>query len=553
MAIANSAPPAGISSGIAGLDDILRGGITPNRMYLVEGDPGAGKTTLALQFLIAGAAAGERCLYVTLSETKEEVEAVAESHGWDLTGIDIFEMATNDRTLAPDGELTMFHPSEVELGEATQRMLDAIERVKPSRLVVDSLSELRLVSQNALRYRRQVLAFKHFFSTIDVTALMLDDRTGSANEDGQLQSIAHGVIVLEQLATEFGSERRRLRVTKFRGRAYRGGFHDFLIRTGGLDVFPRLIAAEHRERAEGGMIVSGVPAFDHLLGGGIPLGTSTLLIGPAGTGKSTLAAAFCVAAARAGQRSAAFVFDENIATYKLRSRGLRIGVEQAMAGGLMHAEQIDPAELSPGEFIARVRRAVEGDAATPGARLIVIDSLNGYLNAMPEEKFLTAQMHELLAYLGQMGVATLLTVTQSGMIGNAMKSPVDTTYLADNVVLFRYFEAFGDVRRAVSVVKKRSGPHERSIREMRVDGDHGIVIGEPLREFHGILSGTPTFRGDVRTLLTQGGDATRADAALPDVNPSPDEAIAPAAATAAAVSEIIRPDDKLKPPGEGGR
>lgn len=503
MASVKPATPPAISSGISGLNDILRGGYTPNRMYLVEGDPGAGKTTLAVQYLLAGIAAGETCLYVTLSETKEEVESVSASHGWDVSKIHIFEMATNDRSLAPDGELTMFHPSEVELAEATKRMLDEILRVKPKRLVIDSLSELRLVSQNTLRYRRQVLALKHFFATIDVTVLMLDDRTASANEDGQLQSISHGVIALEQLATEFGAERRRLRVTKFRGLAYRGGYHDFVIRTGGLDVFPRLIAAEHRADPDGGLLTSDVGAFDALLGGGIPAGTSTLMIGPAGTGKSTLASTFCVAAAKRGQRSAVFVFDENLSVYRARSRGLGLGVEQAIASGLMRVEQVDPAELSPGEFVARLRRAVEGEH---GVKLIVVDSLNGYLNAMPEEKYLTAQLHELLAFLGQMGVTTLMTVTQSGMLGNAMRSPVDTTYLADNVVLFRYFEAFGDVRRAVSVVKKRSGPHERSIREFRVDQQHGLQIGEPLREFHGILGGTPTFRGDANILLSRAGE-----------------------------------------------
>jgi circadian clock protein KaiC len=361
-------------------------------------------------------------------------------------------------------------------------------------VVIDSLSELRLVAQSSLRYRRQVLALKQFFGGQDCTVLMLDDCTGDS-ADGQLESIAHGVVKLEQLANQYGAERRRLRVVKMRGVSFRGGYHDFAIRKGGLDVFPRLVASEHHAEFTEADLPSGNAALDALLGGGLPIGTSTLLLGPAGTGKSTIATQFAVAAAQRGQRTALYVFDENIGTFRTRSRKLGIGVEPHLTSGLMSVQQIDPAELSSGEFASIVRRAVDGtDGAGGPARVVVIDSLNGYLNAMPEEKFLTAQMHELLAYLGQQGVVTLMTVTQSGMVGSNMNSPVDTTYLADNVILFRYFEARGRVRRAVSVVKKRSGRHELTIRELRV-GERGIEIGEPLEEFHGVLTGVPNFVG----------------------------------------------------------
>jgi circadian clock protein KaiC len=498
---ANKAP-AVAASGIAGLDDVLRGGFPRDCLFLVSGTPGTGKTTLAMQFLLEGIARGETGLYVTLSETRAEIDKVAISHGWDLSKLHITELVPSEQNLSADSQLTVFNPSELELGETTEALLDAVKSLRPQRLVVDSLSELRLIAQNGLRYRRQVLALKQYFADRDCTVLMLDDRTGGA-EDDHLQSIAHGVVALEQLATQFGAERRRLRVNKMRGVPFRGGYHDFAIRTGGLDVFPRLVASEHLAEFVERDLPSGNTQLDVLLGGGLPAGTSTLLLGPAGTGKSTLASQFAVAAAARGERAAMFVFDENLGTLRSRSRKLGLPLDQALRNGLITLQQIDPAELSSGEFAAIVRRAAEGrDAAGTAAKVIVVDSLNGYLNAMPEEKYLTAQLHELLAFLGQQGVATVLTLTQSGMVGS-MAAPVDTTYLADNVVLFRYFEAKGYVRRALSVVKKRNGQHERAIREFDVNAT-GLVIGEPLTEFQGILTGVPTYVGETGKLLDKG-------------------------------------------------
>jgi len=482
-----------VHCGIEGLDDILRGGFPQECLFLVTGAPGTGKTSLAMQFLLEGVRRGERCLYVTLSESKSEIEKVAQSHGWDLSKIDMLELIPSEHNLSADAQLTVFNPSEVELGETTEAMIAAVNQHRPQRLVLDSLSELRLIAQNALRYRRQVLALKQFFGGHSCTVLMLDDRTGGI-EDDHLQSIAHGVVMLEQLANQYGAERRRLRVTKMRGVPFRGGFHDFAIHRGGLDVYPRLIAAEHFAEFVERDLPSGNAQLDALLGGGLPTGTSTLLLGPAGTGKSTVATQFAISAATQGERAAVFIFDESIATFRSRSRKLGLPVDGLIREHLLSLQQIDPAELSSGEFATIVRRAVEGlDGSGKRAKVIVVDSLNGYLNAMPEEKFLTAQLHELLSYLGQQGVVTLLSVTQSGMVGH-MSSPVDTTYLADNVILFRYFEVTGTVRRAISVVKKRSGHHEKTIRELDMS-PAGILIGEPLTEFHGILTGVPVYAG----------------------------------------------------------
>lgn len=472
-------------TGVPGLDDVLGGGFIPNRLYLIEGDPGAGKTTLALQYLMEGARRGEHCLYITLSETREELAAGAASHGWALNGIEIMQLASEERELDADAQVTMYHPSEVELSETTRSVLEAVQRVNPSRVVFDSLSELRLLAQSSLRYRRQILALKQFFIGRQCTVLLLDDGTAEG-PDVQLQSIAHGVVMLEQLAPAYGAERRRLRVLKLRGSAYRGGYHDFSIVTGGVMVYPRLVAGEHSEQFARSPIRSGVSALDDLMGGGPDRGTSTLLIGPAGSGKSTIAVQYAVAAAARGDHAAIFMFDESVATLVERTRGLGVEFERGLKAGQVKVQQIDPAEMSPGQFAGLVRESVERDKA----KVVVIDSLNGYLNSMPEEQFLTAQLHELLTYLGRQGVTTLMVVAQHGLMGQAMNTPVDTSYLADSVVLLRYFEYAGKVKKAVSVVKKRSGPHEESIREMWFDGQ-GIHLSEPLTRFRGILTGVP--------------------------------------------------------------
>ncbi len=487
-------PGSTVRTGIEALDDILGGGLAPNRVYLIEGDPGSGKTTLALQFLMEGARRGEKVLYVTLSETKIELAGVAASHGWCLDNLDIIELTATSEELEPENQYTMFQPSEVELNETTKAILVEVERLNPTRIVIDSLSEVRLLAQNALRYRRQILALKHFFIGRQCTVLLLDDRTSEVS-DLQLRSIAHGVITLEQLSPEYGAERRRLRVMKFRGKKYRGGYHDFLIDRGGLVVFPRLIAAEHPQRHTRGLLESGIAEFDALVGGGFDLGTSVLLLGPAGVGKSSLAIQYARAAASRGDRAVIFTFDENLQTMLLRMSSLGLDISGEIESGSIAVQQVDPAELSPGQFADIVRRAAEGGEGRPGAKILIIDSLNGYLNAMPEERFLIIQLHELLSYLGHKGVVTFLIVAQHGMLGSSMQTPVDTSYLADSVVLFRYFEAMGEVRQAISVVKKRSGRHERTIREFRMD-DAGIHVGAPLRDFHGVLSGIPTFLGD---------------------------------------------------------
>lgn len=479
-----------IGTGMPELDYILNGGLSPNRIYLVEGTPGAGKTTLALQYLMEGRATGEPVLYITLSETREELEATATSHGWTLEGISVFELVPIERDLELDNQITMFQPSEIELGITTQAIVTEVERLNPARVVIDSLSEVRLLAQSALRFRRQVLALKQYFQGRKCTVLMLDDKT-SEDDDLQLQSIAHGVITLEQLYLEYGAARRRLRITKMRGRPYQGGYHDFNIEHGRTRIFPRLIAADHGLNACEGLLKSGLPEMDELLGGGIELGTSVLLLGPAGVGKSTLGIQYAREAAKNGDRVALFVFDESLATLQRRMRGLGLPLDDAIDSGLMRIQAIDPAELSPGEFADLVRKAVQPPDGSPGARIVLIDSMNGYLNAMPEERFLTIQLHELLTYLGHQGVVTFLVVAQHGMLGSSMQTPLDTSYLADAVILFRYFEFQGEVRQAISVVKKRGGLHERSIREFTLN-ETGLRVGQPLRDFHGILSGVPT-------------------------------------------------------------
>lgn len=499
----NEAARGRVATGIAGLDDVLGGGVTPNRLYLVEGNPGSGKTTLALRCLLEGRRLGENVLYVTLSETKAELIDVAKSHGWSLDGIAVLELVAPESELEPDNQTAMFQPSEVELGVTTKAILVEIERLKPKRVVIDSLSEMRLLAQSPLRYRRQILALKQFFIGRECTVFLLDDLT-SETEDLQLESIAHGVFCLEQLSPVYGAERRRLRITKMRGQKYRGGYHDFCIVTGGLDVFPRLIAGEHDNGQRRGTLKSGNAELDMLLGGGLEYGTSVALLGPAGAGKSTLSLQYARSAATCGERAAVFTFDERVEMILGRMAGLNMDLSEYVASGLVTIQPIDTAELSPGQFAHHVRRAVEGQDGRSAARVVVIDSLTGYLNAMPEERFLTSQLHELLTYLGHKGVVTFLIVAQHGLVGH-MDTPVDTTYLADSVILFRYFEALGEVKQALSVVKKRSGSHERTIRELKLDKD-GIHLGQPLRDFHGVLSGTPTFRGADKSLSGAKGE-----------------------------------------------
>ncbi|MEY9754375.1 ATPase domain-containing protein [Bradyrhizobium yuanmingense] len=483
-----------VSTGSEGLDDILGGGLDPNRMYLYEGRPGTGKTTIALQFLLRGVRDGERVLYISLSETKRELTLVAQRHGWSLDGVDIFELVPPETTLDPDRELTVFHPAEMELSETTGLIFKEVERINPTRVVLDSLSELRLLAQNPLRYRRQVLALKHFFTNRNCTVVLLDDLS-SSQDDLQLHSIAHGVVMLEQLAIDYGAERRRLRVIKMRGIRFRGGFHDFTIAQGGLRIFPRLVAAEHHRSFDGDMVSSGNPELDQLLGGGLERGTNALLLGAAGVGKSSVALTYAIAAAERGEHAVFFAFDEGRGTVEARARALGLPLDKHLASGKIRFQQIDPAELSPGEFAATLRRSVEVD----NAHIIVIDSLNGYLNAMPDERFLVLQMHELLSYLAQQGVLTILILAQHGLVG-PMDTPLDLSYLSDAVVMLRYFEFAGTVRRALSVVKKRSGGHEHGIREFRL-GSSGIKLGPPLHEFSGIFSGNPRYTG---TALPEG-------------------------------------------------
>lgn len=481
--------PRTSSTGIPGLDDILAGGLTRDRLYLIEGVPGSGKTTLAMQFLMEGARLGEPVLYVTLSETEEELREVAASHGWTLDGIDVRELIPSEENLHPDDQYTMFHPSEVELTETTKTILSDVDRVKPLRVVFDSLSELRLLAGNPLRYRRQILALKQFFAGRQCTVMLLDDMTTSSH-DLQVQSIAHGAVRLEQLYPEYGSERRRLMVLKYRGVHFRGGYHDYIIKRGGLEVFPRLVAGEHRTLSRAERLASSVSELDTLLGGGIERGTSTLVVGAAGTGKSTLASQFVASAAARGQRSAMFIFDESINTLLSRTTGLKIPLKKYVDSGDVTIQQVDPAELSPGQFVNGIRRCVEEDGVT----VVVIDSLNGYLNAMPAERFLVIQLHELLTYLGQKNVATILISAHQGLVGASMISPVDASYLADSIILMRYYESKGEVRQAISVMKKRGGRHERSIRDFSLR--NGINVGPPLREFRGILTGVPIIDRD---------------------------------------------------------
>jgi circadian clock protein KaiC len=482
--------------GIEGLDDILYGGLPPFRQYLVEGSPGTGKTTLSLQFLLEGRQAGEKCLYITLSETKDELLDVARSHGWSLDGIELYELEAAESRLKPDDEYTVFRPEEIELGETMKEVFELVERTQPARAVFDSLSELRLLARDPLRYRRQILGLKQFLAGRRCTFLLLDDKSVS-DADLQLQSISHGVISLERLGQEYGISRRRLAVVKLRGAQFRDGHHDYTILKGGLQVYPRLVAAEHRSDHTDYVLTSGIAGLDALLGGGLHSGTSTLIIGPAGSGKSTLAGSYLCEADRLGINAASYIFEETRQTYLKRMAGVGLKLDADSEDAAVHVQQIDPAELSPGQFVHLVRDQVEDR----GVRLVVIDSLNGYLNAMPNERFLLVQLHEFLSYLAEKGVVTILVTAQHGLIG-PMQAPVDVSYIADTVILTRFFEVNAAVRKAVSVIKHRRSDHEETIRELKITSE-GPRVGDALTQFHGVLTGTPFFTGGSADLLKE--------------------------------------------------
>lgn len=502
----NKTPPTDhprIATGVSGLDHILGGGLPARRLYLIQGPPGSGKTTLALQFLLEGARRGEKVLYISLSETRDEVEEVARSHNWSLDDVEIVELSAIEEQLSASAQNTLFHASEMELTETTKVLLDAVEKVKPARCAFDSLSELHLLSQDALRYRRQILSFKQYFASRNCTTLLLDDSTGEGS-DSHVPSLAHGVLVLQQLAPEYGAARRRLMIQKVRGSTYRGGYHDYVIQTGGIALFPRLVAAEHHRNFADEHLSSGLKELDALLGGGLDFGTTTLLSGPPGSGKSNIALTYATQAARQGEKVAIYSFDESLPVLFARADGLDFGLDRLVENGSVSVTQIDPAELSPGELTTRICRAVEDD----GVKVVYLDSLNGYLHCMGEERYINLQLHELVTYLNQQGVVTMIVVAPSGMMGQ-MASPIDVTYLADTVLMFRFFEADGAVHKAISVVKKRTGTHENTIRELFIEKG-AIHVGPALDAFRGILTGVPVLNEKKR------GEPRRAPARRPN-------------------------------------
>ena len=485
-----------VPTGVAGLDNILGGGLPAHRFFLVQGAPGSGKTTLAMQFLLEGVRAGESCLYVTMSESEDEIFGVARSHGWDLSKIKIFDLSVLEHHLRDEEENSLFNPADVELKEAMQPLMAEIEKHRPQRIAFDSLSEMRMLASNPLRYRQRILALKQVLARSGTTSLFLDDRTSDPNGDLQLQSLAHGVIELEQWTPSYGSDRRKLRVVKLRGVRFIGGFHDVTIERGGAVVYPRLVAADHAVKVSPERLPSSNSELDALMGGGPARGTSSLIVGPAGSGKSNLVTLYTVAAAARGERVAVFTFEETSVQFCRRSEGVGLHVQEHIDSGRLSVRQIDPAEISPSEFAHAVRTVVEDQ----GARVVVLDSLNGYLNAMAEEKQLALQMHELLTYLCLRGVATFLVMAQHGLVGATMVSPIDVSYVADNVIMTRYFEAGGRVRKALSVVKNRAGAHESTIRELHVTST-GLDLGPPLIGFRGVLTGVPAWVGEEAELL----------------------------------------------------
>jgi circadian clock protein KaiC len=498
MVAAEGGTPTRVSTGIPGLDEVLGGGLPQGNMYLIEGESGAGKTTIGLQFLLEGARRGERTLWITLSETEAQLLQSARSHGWSLEGIDVCNPGLPERINQHGDTYSFFSPADVELDEIRNAILSATERVRPSRVVFDPFSDIRHLAREVLRYRRQVLSLREFFNEHGCTVLLMQELTRGTAGDLQAEALVHGYLTLHQDAPEYGGQRRRLRIHKMRGMPFRDGFHDFAIQTGGLLVYPRLIAAEHTADHPEDLTPSGLPQLDALLGGGVDRGSSLLIMGPAGVGKSTLATQYAIAAAGRGEKAAVFVFDETVRTFRARAEKLGFPIRQLTAGGMLTLRQIDSAEFSVGQFTNVVMQAVDS-----GASLIVIDSLSGYLSTMPEERFLPAHLHELLTTLSHRNVLTILTLAQHGVVGEHVTAPVDVSYLADTVVLVRYFEAFGHIRRAISVVKKRSGAHEVALREMHIQAD-GIAIGEPLTDFRGVLTGQPEFTGHSGQLAARG-------------------------------------------------
>ena len=486
-------------TGISGLDEVLSGGLPRNHLFLIQGQPGTGKTTLALQFLLEGARRGEKSLYITFSETKQELETVAKSHGWDLSGLSILELSAINEGIGPMNQTTLFHPSEIELSKTINLLLEKIKSVDPKRIVFDSVSELRLLAETSLRYRRQMLAFKEFFIGRGSTVLFLDDLTTEAG-DIHVQSIVHGVLLLEKFRAGYGVERRQFHISKLRGVEFRGGTHDYIIKKGGIRIFPRLVSSDHRNKFERKTLSSGVAALDSLLGGGFDRGTSNLLLGPAGTGKSTLAVRFAISAAERGEKVAIYSFEESSNNLIARATTLGMDLSKHLDSGLISLRKVDPAEMTPGQFTSLLRETTTEDKSD----MVIIDSLNGYIHAMPEQQFLMLQLHELLAYLGNRGVVTIMILAQAGIMGS-MQTPLDLTYLADSVVITRFFEAFGRIKKAISVIKKRTGVHEESLRELKI-GQGGVIVGPVLEDFSGIFSGVPRYTGsDAQIMRSEKG------------------------------------------------